>query len=788
MNTKQRKRQRDIKTKLMAAICMLLVSSIMMVSTTYAWFTLSTAPEVTGIQTAVGSNGNLEMALLPENIDLTGNLDQQITSGEGDSMDAANKLVQDANVTWGNLVDVSDAVYGLSKITLNPAALNTTDVPVGDTQILGLANSILKTPAYGSDGRVTELKANTLTGVYNGSAFLGEETASSYGVRAVGTSSTMTERQLAHRDALTAAAKAGSQAITVASQSLKDRGNTLANVAIRHATSEKAGQPNYTKEEVEALLAAVNDLEISIGYIETAIKNYVAANTIADATDEAYVALKDNVLKADVYNLSAVTGVKVPSVLTGTDGYIAKLAATKKAVTDAKSGLSGLLTDAPDATHFKWEDFNTHLSALANADSMTVNSKKVSELTNVTGYEQKDDGNGGKVDDTTKPIYGNMEYLVDSVLGGQGLTLTLTSGAGVYADIADFCGDYSAKINIDQIQYQGLKVKNVEAKMVADGTSPTYLEYTRTGTAAFSGSGASTTNPISGYYGYIIDLAFRTNAADSFLQLQSDAVDRVYKDNTVNEDTMGGGSSMTFIPVDGFETTAMENLMESIRVVFFDPSTKAILGYARLDADTSAPTTNGGLTMKLKMYNADGTKKMSTTDSSKEDPTIVALEQNKAKAISVLVYLDGATVTNADVANGAYSMNGTMNLQFSSSATLVPMDYTDLKTGDADSEDGSGAKTQTIRPTVTKPDAVTVSNVAYDKTTGTLAFGVTGYDESKHEVTIAINGAAAAEATYNTTSKGVAGFTASVAANTEITSVAITVTDTTATGGEGSGT
>ena len=66
MNTKQRKRQRDIKTKLMAAICMLLVSSIMMVSTTYAWFTLSTAPEVTGINTAVGANGNLEIALMPK--------------------------------------------------------------------------------------------------------------------------------------------------------------------------------------------------------------------------------------------------------------------------------------------------------------------------------------------------------------------------------------------------------------------------------------------------------------------------------------------------------------------------------------------------------------------------------------------------------------------------------------------------------------------------------------------------------------------------------------------------
>ena len=74
------KRKRDIKTKLMAAICMLLVSSIMMVSTTYAWFTLSTAPEVTGINTAVGANGNLEMALMPDGGNATG-----ISSAVGDS-------------------------------------------------------------------------------------------------------------------------------------------------------------------------------------------------------------------------------------------------------------------------------------------------------------------------------------------------------------------------------------------------------------------------------------------------------------------------------------------------------------------------------------------------------------------------------------------------------------------------------------------------------------------------------------------------------------------------------
>ena len=60
---KKSKRKQDIKSKLLAAIAMLMVATIMMVSSTYAWFTLSTAPEVKGISTTIGSNGNLEMAL-----------------------------------------------------------------------------------------------------------------------------------------------------------------------------------------------------------------------------------------------------------------------------------------------------------------------------------------------------------------------------------------------------------------------------------------------------------------------------------------------------------------------------------------------------------------------------------------------------------------------------------------------------------------------------------------------------------------------------------------------------
>ena len=58
MTQAQSKSYGGVKKKLMGAVCMLLVASIMMVSSTYAWFTLSTAPEITGISTSVGANGN----------------------------------------------------------------------------------------------------------------------------------------------------------------------------------------------------------------------------------------------------------------------------------------------------------------------------------------------------------------------------------------------------------------------------------------------------------------------------------------------------------------------------------------------------------------------------------------------------------------------------------------------------------------------------------------------------------------------------------------------------------
>lgn len=156
-----------IRNKLMAAVAMLMISCVMLITSTYAWFTLSTAPEVSNIDTTIAGNGSLEIALMPTTGDLTA-----IKSGKGTS-----STVQDvtlANISWGNLVDLSDVSYGLNKIELMPAKI--TNFATGYT-------SILNTAVYGNDGRVKEVSGSTVLKSYSKTDGF---TTASYGVRAIG--------------------------------------------------------------------------------------------------------------------------------------------------------------------------------------------------------------------------------------------------------------------------------------------------------------------------------------------------------------------------------------------------------------------------------------------------------------------------------------------------------------------------------------------------------------------------------------------------------------------------
>lgn len=185
MEKEKRKKQKvlmpaGIRSKLMAAASMLMVGVIMMVSSTYAWFTLSTAPEVKNISTTVAGNGSLEIALMP-----TDGLLSKITAGAVGS----TASVVDKNTKWGNQIILSEDTatgdyYGLNSISLNPASLNYTKVE-GAAEATFVADKPLAIATYGFDGRIDELSGDNI-GVKGKAADSKQFNTGDYGVRAIG--------------------------------------------------------------------------------------------------------------------------------------------------------------------------------------------------------------------------------------------------------------------------------------------------------------------------------------------------------------------------------------------------------------------------------------------------------------------------------------------------------------------------------------------------------------------------------------------------------------------------
>ena len=790
MNKKMSKRQKDLKSKLMAAVCMLLVSSIMMVSTTYAWFTLSTAPEVTGITTAVGANGNLEMALLPENGDK-----DSIMSESGDSL----KNAKERNITWGNLVDLSeDTVYGLDKVVLYPSALN-----VGaDGKLTG---ALLKTPEYGADGRVTDLKANTVTGVYNGSFTPSENK----GVRAVGVASGMTERELDYRNGRAAANSAMGLASSKAAQALNGNGSALASIAVKYGT----GTTTFTGAELlnlNTIIAAFEGNDGILAQIEKAYLQFIlayGASSLSGDTDVAYTSIKGKVEDAGATLSSVVSyltddlSLSLPTALTdGINAYYA----TVTAVTEARSAYNNL--GVSDSSTHEWTEIQNVVNALADANSMTVNDKTPSEVKN------------------------NLQSIIDDVTSGKGLTVKVATGGGVFADVADQCGDYFAQIRLEGISYGGLSL-NANARMeTKTNKTPPYLQ--GMSLAVENKAPASNTGevlPISDFYGYVIDMAFRTNASESNLLLQADAVDRIY-DQSGNEETMGHGATMTFqSTTTDFSSENVKGLMKGIRIVFFDPADGAIKAKAKLNADAATLGTDGwtakmylytetaetstenytlasmeqktaaqqGTDGAVELYTQSGTdgnltytkvEETSTIDVNnayyvkttptvtpagetvKTDSVIMPLNQNTPTALSCLVYLDGNVVNNGDVAaTGSSSMTGTMNLQFASSANLVPMEYKDLHQG-TPIGDNTNSPAATNMTAVTAAESSTAGIASASFVGSAVTIKLSDYDAAADAVTaVSVGGTPLDASTYTVAADGTITFTYNgVAANTAV--------------------
>lgn len=775
---KQNSEFKSIQKKLVGAVAMVLVACIMVVSSSYAWFTLSTAPEVTGIQTSVGSNGNLEMALRLL-ADLT-----QIENAIG-----GEKTV-DANKTWGNLVDLSDGSYHLSEVSLAPARLNIVldegnskysevtdtlntapenwnDLKVGDTykggvitakehveasgevaeawkityktlvkaayKLNGEGNNVpyLRTPVYGVDGRLDTLSIdNVINGVYDDAVNGFAESLGKYGVRVIGTTSSLTPAQMALRTAKQAVSTAISTSKSNATVSLRDDSVKLANILVnKYLVAGYAYKPS----DIQDVKNAISSLQDIVDSFEDALKQTVIAVSVA----------------------KGVTGLTAEEIVIG-NGEVTISNSTKNFEWTGAEGIQQTVIEA-SKTLFAMDGVLTNATTEINSDDVEG---ALGYLLSVSDFEIIDSASGATYTvSALKDLADKQPGAAAKVLMG---TPTVSIKGGIYKQIAQFSGNYSAGATMMvNVTYGSISLKNEPIDVImATNASEQTISYTqgeaKTATGYYlpiilnllsdvtvSDAGGAANPVITDKYGYAIDLAFRTNAAGSSLLLQTEAANRVEESDL----TRGGGSFMQFKSGNSdFTLDQVANLMESIRVVFIDDNGQ-IYGVAALDVDGDLVAVKNGkkrveydeskhyfyetvlcgnkdgvadvdddgnpvpfdstkhnssyevkFAMQLKagevvegendelfvraalnlyVYSVDNSGKMTLDRNNKQaSNALTELQQNAPLGVTTLVYLDGDTVENRDVAINGSSMVGTLNVQFASNAELDPMDYT----------------------------------------------------------------------------------------------------------------
>ena len=628
------------RKKLFAALAMLLISSIMLVTVSYAWLALSVAPEVTGITTNVGANGSLEIALLTTEtrMDMS-----TIRTGVGDSMAVSGAVY--ANTTWGNLIDLSDDSYGLDKMLLMPARLNATATGNGYVVDTGL----LSIPTYGYDGRVIDVSEDSVSAIYKDSKFSYTLNSQDYGVRGIGTSSNLTAQDSALAMAKSNVVSFSNDANNALVSAFQENGSVLGDIIAGKALGTA---DSYDETQLNSLKGLVAKLQLSVEYIDLALRQglvAVAASQIAEtATFEAardYIINTDNSLNTILTQHANIAN-QMPAAF---KEWVNHLEDAKNDLVAAKTVLAEL-----EGGSYTFEDFKPAVNYLMNLDKVYINDTPAND------FSASDAGS----------------------LLGQEIVLTMYPGSGVPAQIADFTGNFETTMTM-----MGM---NITAKS-AITVDPAYLSALSAAIKdldAADNNGGETAEAIelTQMYGYALDLAFRCNAVDPDLLLQTAPIQRVYEGSD-SIHTLGGGSFMEFGSDDQlFTLDRVIDLMDAVRVGFLDNQGN-LLGVAKLNISNRV-VENNQVKAPLYLYDfsfseEDGSMIMG--ERRKTDNYITDLDQNVAKAITVVVWLDGDLVDNSMVpADASTSLKGTLNLQFATSADLVPANSPQLMNLSAD--------------------------------------------------------------------------------------------------------
>ncbi|MBQ3192140.1 MAG: hypothetical protein IJO21_06125 [Oscillospiraceae bacterium] len=707
-----------LRERVIAVALLLAMSASMLTSASYAWITLSTAPEVSGMATTVAANGNLEIALVQGST-----AEALVAPGKsqvGDSGAAEEQTMKAANVTWGNLVNLSDPVYGLSNIALRPALLND----------FNLTRYPLYGATYGKDGRVISTSDRYVYSSWNEDLEFFDAGVPNYGVRAISSVQYSNEtgnaifNELWERMELAYGTAKGIYADLIDGKTALDAKGTTSIAAITGLIQVFAqDKVNYIVNDVESYSDCGDHLpnfyQLMLEF-EKVLRN------------EGQALLEMANLQAFLYDTTGTVGTErfksVEELLSMKETDLAKEGVVLTSLTTYKQNLAkleeclprmaGFVEKAQRGEDVLWPELEGTINEFVNINNTTLNGVKIGTM------------NGGDI---------------DKVLGGGEVVIT----QGILKDTEQRLGECMSSRNppiSTKVTVKYIISLSVSATVRTAATMPydsgVDKEYTTQLNNNFSGMDAKAKDT----YGMAIDLWVRTNAIDSVLTLEGttiyeeipemgvnqqgdetelytlkleegneyivymmeedgtetwyyadnhepvdaevlaggtttarkkqvvagfqgenriweeweDMLDRklIAEDNT----TQGAGSCFIFY-ADPSEQPRILDLLNSFTVAFIDQNGRYI-GMAMLNTE-NAYAINGKVTVPLEVV--EGTAY--TNDMYEEVLGIMPLEQNEATMLTAVVYLNGTRLENENVlASG--EIQGRLNIQFGSSVNL----------------------------------------------------------------------------------------------------------------------
>ncbi len=527
-DTKQRiaeytERLPKIKEKFVAMIALLVIAASMLTTVSFAWLALSTNPEVTGITTAVAANGNLEVALA----------NGTLTAPGATQLGDGSLGILEKNLTWGNLINLSDPSYGLSNMVLRPALLN----------LGGLDTNPLRAAVYSGDGRFDSLSTNFgfakwmdyTDGRQGGEFTLTNE----YGLRAI-TSTKFTvdmgpfdaKQSSLATEVYNANYRAKEAYLTIVTT--RSYMNTLATLMGSFMTANMnrddatLSNPTVESGDIENLMYIFRDFIVALKkeqeYMLEAANYQIFLQQIYTPGAESKITLEelfDNVSEATKNDPTTVT-----TTLSDFNGQNLKvtiygIGANKRELRIMTEGYEKLVVLSTKGD-VAWKDSGIKeiLESLVNVGQCTVDGTPVSSIgaSNAAGY-----------------ISGTHSAVINN---------------GVLCNYEDRTG---AKMNVEglsitaQIKRMGMTIPGtVKANITtsADETNCGYLkdeahEAELLKKAQEKNNSQAPTRMADETYGYVIDFWVRTNAAASLLNLEGNVLTETYFEDAKGKDSNG---------------------------------------------------------------------------------------------------------------------------------------------------------------------------------------------------------------------------------------------------------